>query len=231
MVRTAIALCLLAGTAPPAASDEAFTRPESCERIATAQYDDCSVTNTFRCQDADQPFWVESIDADNFLMIETRNADHGTIKFDYVAEGLSMSLVQSKAHPRDVIRAGTGQDTIVGELTVFGMTRTISGATSYAHAGETVDHSGMVFARINFRQKVTMPYPVPSFEGSGSMLYNAVLDLLVAEDTRFDEGLPSEPVGLSRLSLPGHAGFGEENPQFGCGEYSWNTAISPEDPA
>ncbi len=230
-MRVALALCLLTGSALPVAAQGLLTRPESCKRIVTAQYDDCTVTNTFRCAEVEEPFWIESVDDDGLLTIETRNADHGSVRLEYLAEGVSMRVVQSKAHPRDIVVAGSGQDTIVGQFTVFGMTRPVTGKTSYAFAGEKADHPGTPFVRITFVGEVVMPYPMPAFVGSGSMLYSDALDVLIAEETRFDEGLVEKPINLTQLALSGDAGFGDEFPKYGCGELSRLALPDGKDPA
>jgi hypothetical protein len=217
----------LAAAAPVAAQD-APMRPLSCERIATAQFDNCSVTNAFRCDEGEIAFWIETIDDDNLLIIETRNPDHGTVSVDYVGQGISMRLSQSKAHPRDTIRNKLGSDTISGDIVLFGMLRPISGETSYVHAGETVDLAGRTFARISFKGSIQFPAPMPEIRGEGTLLYDGDLDLYVEERIAFDFGGDGDRYAIAHLALPGQEGFGDETPGYGCGVLSWLPQSSTE---
>jgi hypothetical protein len=205
--------------ASPVVAEDLPLRPVGCERIATAQYDNCSIANVFRCP-GEAAFWIETLDKDNLLTIETRNADHGSMSVTYAGQDVSMQLTQSKMHPRDVIREGLGSDQVVGTFTMFGMSKPISGETEYSHIGETEVLAGETFARIAFVGSVTLPPPMPKMEGSGSFLYSDRLDLLVEEETRFNFSGAPETHRLAHLALPGQKGFGDETPGYGCGELS-----------
>jgi hypothetical protein len=229
MMRLILALSLAASHGAPANAQT--VRPESCERIATAQLDNCSVANIFRCSGEVFTFWIETLDADNILTIETRNADHGSMSVIFVGQGVSMQVTQSKAHPRDTIRNGTAEDRVAGEFELFGMKRPIAGKTRYGHAGETTVLAGETFARIAFTGSVKLPPPMPEISGGGTLLYNDRLDLLVEEDVRYDAGSGADSYRLSHLSLPGQARFGDETPGYGCGELSGLPPKGAEVPA
>jgi hypothetical protein len=230
-MRTFLILACLACLAPPALAQGLSQRPASCERVATAQYDNCSVVNHFRCTGESFAFWIETLDADAILMIELRNAAHGSMFVDYVGMGSSLTLSQTEAHPRDVIRTGSGSDQISGTFKLFGMSRPLSGNTSYGHAGETAEIAGEIFARISFAASVVFPPPVGDMGGSGTFLYSDRLDLLLEEEQRFDfSGAPAD-YRLARLSLPGQTGFGDETPDIGCGEMSLVPLHAPQVPA
>jgi hypothetical protein len=196
-------------------------RPESCERLATAQFDNCSVANIFRCQGDEAAFWIETIDADNMMIAEARNVDHSTLSVAYLGQGASMRLSQSKAHPLDTIRDGSGKDIIEGEFRLFGMSRPVYGHTDYGHAGESTQLAGETFARIAFTGSVALPPPMPETKGDGTLLYSEKLDLLVEERVHYEVGGTVDAYNLSHLSLSGQARFGEEIPRFGCGELSF----------
>jgi hypothetical protein len=218
-MRLTLALCLAASFAVPVHAQTA--RPDSCERIATTQLDNCSVTNTFRCQGEAFSYWIENLDADAVLTIETRNANHGSMSVFYVGQDLSMEISQSKAHPRDTIQNGSAEDRIAGELEVFGMKRPISGQSQYGHAGETVVLAGETFARIVFTGAIQLPPPMPPLSGGGTLLYSDRLDLLIEEEVRYEAALESESYRLAHLALADQAGFGDETPGYGCGEMSF----------
>ncbi len=224
-----LGLAILA--APQAVAQDLSLRPASCVRVATAQYDNCSIDNIFRCSDDGIAFWIESLDANDLLTIETRNSDHGSLSVDFVGQGVTMFLSQSKAHPRDTILNGTAEDTITGEFELFGMKRPIFGETKYGHAGETAVLAGVTFARIAFNGIVTLPQPMPAMTGGGTYLYSDALDLLIEEEVLFDGGAGVEPYRLAHLSLPDQAGFGDETPGYGCGELSQLSRRSTEAPA
>lgn len=229
-MRLAFLLCLTLGAALPAAAEDLTSRPESCERTATAQYDNCSIANIFRCT-GPSAFWIETLDVDNILSIETRNADHGSQSIAFVGQDLSMRLAQSKAHPRDTILNGSAADTIVGEVEMFGMVRPISGETRYGHAGETTVLAAETFARISFVGTVVFPPPMPETAGGGTFLYSDRLDLLVEEAVRYDVGGVVDAYNLAHLALPGQDGFGDETPGYGCGELSRLSYPRTEAPA
>ncbi|MCU0829815.1 MAG: hypothetical protein MUE52_21165 [Tabrizicola sp.] len=230
-MRLAILLCVTVCAAFPAEALDLSQRPESCERIATAQYDNCSIANIFRCPGEQAAFWIETLDADSILTIETRNADHGSQSIVFVGQDFSMRLVQSKAHPRDTILNGSAADTIVGELDMFGMVRPITGETRYSHAGETVVLAGETFARISFVGTVELPPPMPETVGDGTFLYSERLDLLVEEVVRADVGGVIDASQLAHLALTGQDGFGDETPGYGCGELSGLPLLETEAPA
>ena len=229
-MRLALLLCLTVCTASQAAADDLTLRPGSCERTATAQYDNCSIANIFRCT-GQSAFWIETLDVDNILSIETRNADHGSQSIAFVGQDFSMRLVQSKAHPRDTILNGSAADTITGEFEMFGMVRPISGESRYGHAGETSVLAGETFARISFVGTVVFPPPVPETVGDGTFLYSDRLDLLIEETVRYDVGGVVDAYSLAHLALPGQAGFGDETPGYGCGELSLLSHTRTEAPA
>ncbi|MDZ4088294.1 MAG: hypothetical protein U1E69_16015 [Tabrizicola sp.] len=218
-MRLAFLPCLTVCSASLAAADGSALRPESCSRLATAQYDDCSVANVFRCADGAPAFWIESRDAYG-LTVETRNLNHGSVMWDLVGQGMVVRLDQSKAHPRDTIQNGRAEDRIVGELELFGRTQPISGETSYGYFGETTVLAGETFARITFSGVIRMPPPVPDIDGGGLFLYSDRLDLLLEEEVRVDLETGSSVYRLTRLALSGQAGFGDETPRDGCGEIS-----------
>lgn len=219
-MRLALVLGMVIGPALPVAAEPSTARPQGCERIATAQFDNCSVTNLFRCPDSTVAFWIETIDADGVMTIETRNPDHGTLSVIYVGQGVSMRMTQTAAHPRDTLRTGAAEDSLTGEMEMFGMTRAISGRTSYAHAGETTELAGETFARIAFTGTVELPPPMPETSGGGTFLYHEGRDLLIEERVSFDLGGIGETYSLAHLSLPGQARFGDKTPGYGCGEMS-----------
>lgn len=220
-MRLALVLPIAICPALDAAADDRTHRPEGCERVLTAQFDNCTVSNTFRCQNEAAAFWIETIDGDNLMAVEARNADHGTLSVDYVGQGLSMQISQSKAHPRDTVRNGSGADTILGTMNFFGMSRPLSGTTSYGHVGETRDLAGQTFARIAFYGSAVFPPPMPEAKGDGTLLYSAKIDVLIEERVHYDLGGKIEANNLVHLALPGQSGFGEEVPRHGCGELSF----------
>jgi hypothetical protein len=219
-MRNVLILACLTATAQPATAQEATLRPESCARLATVQYDNCSITNIFRCGDGVAAFWIESLDADDILTVETRNADHGSETLDFVGQGVSIRMTQTKAHPRDTITNGTADDSITGEFQIFGMSRPIVGQTSYGYAGEETVLAGVTFARIAFNGSVTLPPPMPAMTGGGTYLYSEDLDLLIEESVNFDAETDGETFRLAHLSLAGQDGFGDETPGYGCGQLS-----------
>jgi hypothetical protein len=141
-----------------------------------------------------------------------------------------MRLSQTEAHPRDTILTGSGEDTIVGEFELFGMTQPISGETKYSYTGETEVLAGDTLARIAFVGSVTMPPPMEKIEGTGTLLYSDKLDFLIEEEVRFDFGAGPETHRLKQLALPGQSGFGDETPGYGCGELSLMSGANTEAP-
>jgi hypothetical protein len=229
VMRKSVVVALLTIQASRAVADDLPLRPESCERAATVQYDNCSIVNIFRCSTG-AAFWIESLDSDNILTIETRNADHGSTSISYVGQGASMHISQSTAHPRDTIRNGAASDKIVGLFGLFGMSRPISGETNYSHSGETDVLAGETLARIDFAGSVSFPPPMSEIKGSGTILYSDRLDLLIEEKIRFEIGSTLESYSLVHLSLPGQKGFGDETPGYGCGELSLMSRTATEAP-
>lgn len=218
-MRLAFSLGMAIFAAPQAVAEDLSLRPESCARLATVQYENCSVTNTFRCTDQSVAFWIETVDADNILTIETRNADHGTQSWNFVGQDVIMRFSQSKAHPRDTIRNGSAKDTIEGEVDLFGVVGPVTGETSYSHAGETMTLAGESFARIAFQGAIVAPWPISEIVGGGTFLYSDKLDLLIEEEVRVDHPV-AETYRLSHLALAGQDGFGDETPGYGCGQLS-----------
>lgn len=229
-MRLASVLGMAILAAPQAVAEDLSLRPESCERLATVQYDNCSVTNTFRCADQSPAFWVEMVDADNMLTIETRNIDHGTQLWNFDGQGVTMRFSQSKAHPRDTIRNGSAEDTITGEVDLFGVVGPVSGETSYGHSGETMALAGESFARIAFQGSIVAPWPMPEIMGGGTFLYSDKLDLLIEEEVRVDHPV-FEVYRLAHLALAGQNGFGDETPGYGCGQLSRLVPRTAEAPA
>jgi hypothetical protein len=219
-MRKFVILACLVGPVTPVLAQTVPQRPESCERKATAQFDNCSTTNIFRCDGEAFQFWTETLDGDGILVIETRNAAHGSMQVYYVGQDTSMEIYQSEAHPRDTIRNGTAEDTIDGTFELFGMRRPVSGRNSYSHDGETVSLADESFARIAFVGSVTLPPPMQEISGRGTFLYSDRLDLLIEEEVRYDFDGIADAYKLARLSLPGQKGFGDETPNVGCGEMS-----------
>lgn len=219
-MRKFLTLCVLMASAPHlVAAEGSAIRPESCVRLATAQYDNCSITNVFRCGDDAAPFWIESLDADNILTVETRNSDHGSQTLDFVGQGVTIRMAQTKAHPRDTITNGTAEDTVTGEFEIFGLSRPIFGQTTYGYAGETAEIAGVTFARIAFNGSISLPPPMPEMTGAGTYIYSDALDLMVEETVTFDADF-GESYRLAHLSLSGQDGFGDETPGYGCGQLS-----------
>lgn len=219
-MRSFLALCITFLSAAPLAAEDLTLRPQSCVRAATVQYDNCSIANIFKCTGQPAAFWIETLDSDNILTIETRNADHGSMTIAFVGQDISMKLTQTKAHPRDTIRIGSATDTVEGEMEIFGMKRPLSGRTSYGYAGETIVLAGETFGRIAFQGGIALPPPMPEMTGGGTFLYSDRLDLLIEEAVTIDAGTGLDGHNLSKLSLPGQAGFGDETPGYGCGELS-----------
>jgi hypothetical protein len=218
-MRLTLALTIAVGLAVPAHAQ--FARPETCERIATTQFDNCTVSNIFRCEAEAFTFWIETLDADGALTVETRNADHGSMAYYFASEDASIQLTTTKAHPRDTIRLGAAEDLIAGELAIFGMTRPVSGQTRYGYAGETTELAGETLARIAFEGSIVLPPPMPDLSGGGSFLYSDRLDLLIEEEVRYEAALEGESYRLAHLALADQAGFGDETPGYGCGEMSF----------
>lgn len=228
-MRLTLAMMIGAALAVPAHAQ--FARPESCERIATTQFDNCTVSNIFRCEAEAFTFWIETLDAHGALTIETRNADHGSMAFYFPSDGAAIEVTTTKAHPRDTIRLGAAEDLIAGELAIFGMTRPVSGQTRYGYAGETAELAGETLARIVFEGSIVMPPPMPKLSGGGSFLYSDRLDLLIEEEVRYDGEMSGNSYRLAHLSLPGQARFGDETPGFGCGEMSRLAPLDTQVPA
>jgi hypothetical protein len=230
-MRSVLILASIVSPAFPLAAEVAPQRPKSCERIATAQYDNCSVTNLFRCTGEGFAFWVETVDAEFAMMVETRDATHSSLHIDYVGLDTSLSLTSSSPHPRDIVRDGSGADSITGSIEMFGLTRPVFGKTRYDHSGKKTLLAEQSFARIDYDGAVSFPPPMGDVQGSGSFLYNDALDLLIEEETRFDLGAGAESYRLARLSLPGQKGFADETPGVGCGEMSHMTLPGLQVPA
>lgn len=228
-MRLTLALTFAAGLAMPAHAQ--FARPESCVRVATTQFDNCTVSNIFRCQAEAFTFWIETLEADGAVTVETRNADHGSMAYYFASVDASIQVTTTKAHPRDTIRLGAAEDHIAGQLTIFGMTRPVSGHTDYGYSGETTELAGETLARIAFNGSIVLPPPMPDLSGGGSFLYSDRLDLLIEEEVRYDGEMVGESYRLKHLSLPGQARFGDETPSYGCGEMSRMTPLDAQVPA
>jgi hypothetical protein len=228
-MRLLFALCLITAAGPVCGQD-ALKRPQSCQLVATSQYDDCSVTNAYRCDPAEPvAFWLEEIDSDGLLSIETRAADHGTTGLIFEGEGEVMRMTTVTEHPSRALITGQRLEEATGTLTMFGMKQSFAGSASYVYAGEMAEMAGTRFHRMDFGGSITFPDPVGSITIKGTYLFQEQLDLLIEETYEMtDAGSPVERVRLRSVTLDGQPGFGSTQPGYGCGELSLNAVLQTE---
>lgn len=217
MLRTILPLGLIACAAAPAAAEDLFQRPEVCVLFATAQYDDCTVTNMFDCpalglersetwrRDGLHEVSQGSVsDQQHFTQAA---ATTGSIRFQAVGDTLD-----------DVVASGTGNGGGVGEYQVYGMWLPVTIHFAGRHEGETRRIGDVSFEVIQTRQDFQFPYPAEVIVQDFTILYDPVTKISILERRAPVSGMPGNPptTRLTRLSLQGQAGYGAEVPVDGC---------------
>lgn len=223
----------------PVLAEVPLQRPDSCVRVATAQYSDCDVYNHFKCTGTSPVVYrVESVDESGVLTIETYDANHGAIGLSDSSGEMASSITTQTEHPRLALETGLRNERFEGTINGFGATLTLQGQSTYRYTGERLKLTGETFHRMPFDAEVLSEGTAFgedmgfSMTVEGSMLFTDKLDLWLEEASRskFDQDA-EEVSNLRLLSLPGQDGFGDEAPMFGCSGISHLKLWTPEVPA
>lgn len=238
-MRKSLILACLHCFAPPALAETLLERPASCERIATAQYSDCNVSNHFKCPDSSPVIYrVESVDQDGLLTVETYDENQGAVGLVDSSGDMWASFVAQTEHPRVALTTGLRDERFEGALNVLGAPMSLKAKGAYRYSGETLSIAGETFHRMPFEADLitegTIFGTAITFVmlAEGSMIFNERLDLWIVDiaRTKIDDE-PEEISSLRLLSLAGQDGFGIEVPTFGCGAISLLPPVSSEVPA
>lgn len=226
MMRTILALGLIAGTAAPAAADDFALRPKTCERLITAQYSDCEVMNLFRCTtDGSAIYRMEYHEADGLNLVETLDEDFRSLTaLDPSGRG-GFSFDPAKSSntpPHEIMEAGIGRMVAVGELAIFGMSRPVNVEIEFTYEGDTQDIGGVIFQRFEGSMVFEMPAPVGSTSGRIVMGYAPEHDVYIELETAlpYTGDDTDNWTVLKAVSLPDQPGFGTTTPTFGCQQIS-----------
>ena len=231
-MRIACAVCLVLVTSVPAVAENVFQRPPSCERLATAQNNDCEVMNIFACQtDSDLTHRYEINDeaAEPMVVLWHDQTDLLSVHVPWTEDGLSVTIKGPSVAA--AIAAKSANLTASGEVTMMGMKRDVTGQARYVFDGQTVELAGQTFQLVAAEIEAYPPYPMEPLTGSVVVAHSDALKLSVPYESKLDLDLEGEVSRLSTLSLPGQDGFGVEIPTVGCRGLSYLSFTPLEVPA
>lgn len=215
-MRRFLALGLIAGAALPAAAQDVLQRPEGCVLVATAQSDNCTAENYFRCPGR-SAFRLEVSDRKGGLQVQTYDADHGTLEIAYSDGGFRLKAKPKVQHPRVALKTGSIHERTTGTVYFKGSSQPSIYEGDYTYKGETRKLGGETFHRLSYSGLLSYPAVPETLTASGSVLFNERLDLRVAEvDVSDGRGGPARVTKLKSLALEGQKGFGSTKPKFGC---------------
>lgn len=221
-MRAALTLCLLTGSlvgsAFPAAAEDVFQRPESCVRVATAQYDDCTVSNQFRCGAEGAVFGrEETYGPKGLLDVGTDFPDEQVLRFDSPIEGEDVVVRYVGGDLEEALREGTTNGSSVIELEGWPPEDSMTSDEVYRYFGETVEVAGKRFHRIDVTVTVSLSVTGRLFQTKEVRLYDDESELLVTEKSETkSNSMPDSSLALVTLALPGQPGFASETPIHGC---------------
>lgn len=216
-MRKFVILACLVVPAASALAEDAFVRPEGCERLATIQYDNCEVDNRFRCEGTGgESYRTESHDSFGLYYVWTSSGDDNG--YGVYSNGDTYAYSFRGHDFEDALKTGRAVEQFDGTMTVFGMRRPFSGETVYTFDGEVTELSGLVFQMIMTDDRTIYPHPIEEEVSKSVLLWNEEADILVTAETAEESSTDAPFVTrMTQLSLPGQVGFGDEVPRYGCG--------------
>jgi hypothetical protein len=232
-MRYSLIVGLSIGLGGPALSEDVSVRPESCERLATIQYDDCEVENLFRCARREgEYFRSEYADAYEIYSIQIEDPVSSTVDLHFLYQSGGTNLAYSGGTPADAIATGRSEQKITGFLSLFGMRRPISGESTYIYEGQTEEIGGLTYHLLISKDRAVLPPPMGEAQGSSVYLLNKEADLFIQKESNFSL-LPGKvkTTRMVELSRPGQPGFTDEVARYGCGDISRLEAQSYGDKA
>lgn len=222
MLKVLVTVGVIFAGAGLASAEALASRPKGCVLVATTQNDRCEVENHFRCTGTGPvAFRTEFTDGNGGFEVQTFDANHGTIEIASARGGFRITAKTVTDHPREVVAKGSGQERAKGRFSSKGNSQGSSLSLDLAHIGQSRRLAGKTFQRISYAGTLTYPESSTRFVVSGSRLYSAELDLLIAEvDVPDGKGKPVRPTKLKSLALEGDRGFGSTSPAYGCAPIS-----------
>jgi hypothetical protein len=227
-MQAALALCLIVGAALPAVAEDVLKRPKGCERVATAQYDTCKVTNQFKCTGtAPVAYREESVYETGKFTVETFDERWGALGIAGLGGQFVASLTSQTEHPHAALLSGKRKEVFQGSGSMFGLRTKMTGRADFSYKGETKEIAGQSFYGFSgesvLKLTTTISGAAKSYSATFdfSMLFNEKRDLWLFESGSMKfEGQPEERSRLRLLSLPGQGGFGATQPKYGCDNLS-----------
>lgn len=216
-MKAILVLSLTTTLALPAAAEEMMQRPESCALVATVQDSLCAVTNHFRCTGAGTvAFWNEVSYGNGVVELHALDADHGTIEI-MSPDGPHIRAQNSGEGPLEAISTGNARQTSRATISHKGSSQTSTMVVEYTADGLTRELEGVTFQRLTYESDLDFPESGSRLKGSGSVLFNEELDLMIQElEVSDGQGGPDRRIKLKTLALEGQKGFGSTKPKYGC---------------
>lgn len=217
-MKTAFALCLIAGAALPAGAEDSLQRPKGCVLVATVQDDHCAATNYFKCTGAGPVTYRKEVHyGGGQVEIHSYDANYGGLEIVSPAGGAHYTIRSSGDHPRAVIAAKKVGKIEHATISRGSKTQTAEMVLNYTYSGKTRELGGVTFQRLEYATTIAFPASGSVLQTSGNNLYSEKLDLLVNElEVSDGQGGPSRKIKLKSLALDGQKGFGATKPKFGC---------------
>ncbi len=230
-MRTTLALCLIAGSAGIVGAEDLFQRPEGCVLMATSQFSDCEISNSYLCGAGEAGFFrTEVFAADAKHTIIHEGLDRGLIAGADSAGNRMTYTSSTTVHPRIILRDGTGRLAIEAVMTFEGKDYPITFTQDMSYAGQQVEAFGLNFHRIDAETELVFP-GLGAIPGMVTFGYLPETDLLVKLQRKHEIPGDEELVTLKALSLPGEDGAGDEIPRFGCEQQGWLNVSPTKVPA
>lgn len=192
-------------------------RPENCAIVATVQDDHCAVTNHFRCMNAGTvAYWYEVTYGNGVVELHALDADHGETEI-FSPGGPHIRAQSTGDGPLEAIKGGHARETREAMIAMDGNSYPSTMVVEYTTEGYTRELAGLVFQRITYSSDLDFPESGISLKGSGNLLFNEELDLMITElEVSDGQGKPNRRIRLKTLALEGQKGFGSTKPKHGC---------------
>ena len=155
-MKTALAICLIAGMTFSAKAEEALKRPASCALVATVQDDHCAVQNYFKCSGAATAAYRKEVRyGGGEVEVHTFNANHGGLEIIQPAGGAYFEIRSDGPNPSTILAAGSGRVTDRATITRDGKSRQALMEADYVNGGETRKLAGERFHRLTYSTTIS----------------------------------------------------------------------------